>query len=146
MDFNLDTTYSYNNDIHRSKIIKYKPNNLATMNTINTNINIILNREENHLNLRDSYREIEFVVSDDAGGVFANDANIRLVNYGMMALFSSIKLETSGGRTIEYIDHCQPNLLMYKLLTSIGDEYESGFVRNQGNRDSQLKGDHIAAQ
>ena len=116
------------------------------MNTVNTNINIILNREENHLNLRDSYLEIEFVVSDDAGGVFANDANIRLVNYGMMALFSSIKLETSGGRTIEYIDHCHSNLLMYKLLTSTGDEYESGFVRNQGNRDSQLKGDHIAAQ
>ena len=40
------------------------------MNTINTNINIILNREENHLNLHDSYREIEFVVSDDAGGIW----------------------------------------------------------------------------
>ena len=116
------------------------------MNTINNNINIILNREENHLNLRDSYLEIEYVVSDDAGGVFANDANIRLVNYGMMALFSSIKLETSGGKTIKYIDHCHPNLLIYKLLTSSGDENESGFVRNQGNRDSQLKGDHIAAQ
>ena len=115
------------------------------MNTINTNINIILNREENHLNLRDSYLEIEFDKSDDAGGVFANDANIRLVNYGMMALFSSVKFETSGGRTIEYIDHCHPNLLMYKLLTSTDDEYESGFVRNQGNRDSQLKGDLIAA-
>ena len=100
------------------------------MNTINTNINIILNREENHLNLNDSYLQIEFVVSDYAGGVFANDANIRLVNYGMMALFSSVKLETSGGRTIEYIDHCHPNLLMYKLFTSIGDEFESGFVRN----------------
>ena len=146
MDFNLDTTYGYNNDIQKSKVIKYKPNNLAKMNTVNTNIIIILNREENHLNLRDSYLEIEFVVSDDAGGVFANDANIRLVNYGMMALFSSTKLEASGGRTIEYIDHCHPNLLMYKLLTSIGDEYESGFVRNQGNRDSQLKGDHIAAE
>ena len=146
MDFNLDTTYGYNNDIHKSKIIKYKPNNRATMNTVNTNINILLNREENHLNLRDSYLKIEFVVSDDAGGVFANDANIRLVNYGMMALFSSIKLETSGGRTIEYIDHCHPNLLMYKLLTSTDDEYESCFVRNQGYRDSKLKGDHIAAQ
>ena len=101
MDFNLDATYGYKNDIHKSKIIKYKPNNLATMNTINTNINIILNREENHLNLLDSYLEIEFVVSDDAGGVFANDANIRLVNYCMMALFSSIKLETSGG-IVEY--------------------------------------------
>ena len=121
MDFNLDTTYGYNNDIHKSKIIKYKPNNLATMNTVNTNINIILNREENHLNLRDSYLEIEFVVSDDTGGVFANDSNIRLVNYGMIALFSSIKLETSGGRTIEYIDHFHPKLLMYKLLTSTGD-------------------------
>ena len=146
MDFNLDTTYGHNNDIHKNKIIKYKPNNLATMNTINTNINIIVNREENHLNLRNSYLEIEFVVSDDAGGVFANDANIRLVNYGIMALFSLVKLETSGGRTIEYIDHCHPNLLMYKLLTSNDDEYESGFVKNQGNRDSQLKGDHIAAQ
>ena len=96
--------------------------------------------------MRDSYLEIEFVVSDDAGGVFANDANIRLVNDGMMAFFSSIKLETRGGRTIEYIGHCHPNLLMYKLLTSIGDEYESGFVRNQCKRDSQLKGDYIAAQ
>ena len=63
-----------------------------------------------------------------------------------MALFSSVKLETSGGRTIEYIDHFHPNLLMYKLLTSTGDEYESGFVRNQGNRDSQLKGDHAPAE
>ena len=55
MDFNLDTTYCNNNDIHKSKITKYKPSNLATMNTVNTNINIVLNREEDHLNLRDSY-------------------------------------------------------------------------------------------
>ena len=76
MDFNLDTTYGYNNDIHKSTIIKYAHNNLATINTINTNINIILNREENHLNLHDSYLEIEFGVSDDAGCVFANNVNI----------------------------------------------------------------------
>ena len=134
MDFNLDTAYGYNNDIHKSKIIKYKPNNLATMKTVNTNINIILNREENHLNIRDSYLEIEFVVSDDAGGVFANNANIRLVNYSMIALFISVKLETSGGRAIEYKDHCHPNLLRCKLLTSTGNEYESRFFRDQGMR------------
>ena len=63
-----------------------------------------------------------------------------------MALFSSFKLETSGDRTIEYIDHCHPNLLLYKLLTSTDDEYESGFVINQGKRDRQLKGDHAAAE
>ena len=59
----------------------------------------------------------------------------------MMAIFISVQLETSGGRTIEYSDHCHPNLLMYKLLTRTGDEYESDFVRYQGNRDSQLKCD-----
>ena len=63
-----------------------------------------------------------------------------------MALFSSVKHETSGGRTIEYIDHCHPNLLMHKLLTSTDDENESGFVRNQGDRDNQFKGDHIVAE
>ena len=62
-----------------------------------------------------------------------------------MAMFSSIKLEASGCRPTEYIDHCHPNLLMYKLLTSTDDEYESGFVRNQENRDSPFMGDHIAA-
>ena len=35
---------------------------------------------------------------------------------------------------------------MFKLLTSTEDEYESGFVRNQGSRDNQPKGDHIAAE
>ena len=54
MDFNLNTTYGYNNDIHKSKIIKYKRNNLATMKTAITNITIMLNREANHLNLHDS--------------------------------------------------------------------------------------------
>ena len=116
------------------------------MNTVNTNIKIILNREENHLSIHASYPEIKFVVSDNAGGVFDKNSNIRLVNYGMMALFSSIKLETSGGRTIEYIAHCHPNLLMHKLLTSTDDENESGFVRNQSNRGSQLNGDHADAE
>ena len=128
MNFILNTTYGHNNDIHKIKITKYKPNNLATMTTLNTNINIILNREENHLIIHDTYLDIEFVVLDDTGGVFANDANIRIVNYGTMALFSSIKLETSGIRVIEYIDHFHPNLLMYKLLTITNDENESGFL------------------
>ena len=35
---------------------------------------------------------------------------------------------------------------MYELLTSTIDEYESGFVRDQKERDRQLKGDHQAAQ
>ena len=63
------------------------------MNTVNTNISIILKREENHLNIHDSYPEIEFFVSDDTGVVFANDANIRLVNYGMIAFLVQLSLK-----------------------------------------------------
>ena len=55
MGVNLNTGYDHNNtnDIHKSKIVKYKPNNRANMITVNTNINIILNRDENHLNIHD---------------------------------------------------------------------------------------------
>ena len=60
----------------------------------------------------------------------------------MIALISSVTLQA---KSIEFIDHCHPNVLMYKLITSTDDEHESGFVRNQGHRDSQLKGDYIAA-
>ena len=58
MDFDLNTTYEFNNDIHKCKVINYKPNNLEAMNSVNTNMNIILNREENHLNIHDSNLEI----------------------------------------------------------------------------------------
>ena len=34
---------------------------------------------------------------------------------------------------------------MYKILTSTDDKYKSGYVRNQGNRDSHIKDDHAAA-
>ena len=100
MDFKLDATYGYNNDEHKSKIIKYKPNSLATMNMVNTSIQIILNREENHLNIPDSYLKIQFVVSKNAGSVFANHANIRLIILWYNDFFSSVQLETSGGRII----------------------------------------------
>ena len=39
-----------------------------------------------------------------------------------MALFSSIKVETIGGSTIEKLDRGQSNLLMIKLLLSDDDE------------------------
>ena len=63
-----------------------------------------------------------------------------------MAFFSSIKLETGGGRTIEKIDPGHRNLLMYWLLTSTDNEYGSGFVRDQADRDSQLERDLDAAE
>ena len=77
MDFDINKEYMYNNDIHNSKIINYKPHNLPTMNTVNNNINISISREENQLNIHKSFLEMEFMVSGNCGGIIANDANVR---------------------------------------------------------------------
>ena len=113
------------------------------MKTVGNNINILISREENHLDIHESYLEKESMVSSNGGGIIANDANVRLVNYGVRAPFSLIKLETISGKTVEYIDHGH---LLCKLLTSTSVEYESGFVRDQREKSSQLKGGHQAAQ
>ena len=55
MDCVMKKQYMYNNDIHKSKIINFTPNSLATMNTVNNNINILISGEENHLNKPESY-------------------------------------------------------------------------------------------
>ena len=68
------------------------------MNTVNITIKKVLNREEKHLNTRDSQIKIEYTVTDNASGAFAL---IRLVNFGMMAVLCSFKLQTTGGRTNE---------------------------------------------
>ena len=105
MDFDLNKKYMHNNDIHNSNRTIYKSNNLATKNTVNKNFNILISREENHLGIQESYLVIEFNVSDNAGGIIANDANVRLLICGAMELFSSFSLEFIGGKTIENIDH-----------------------------------------
>ena len=77
---------------------------------------------------------------------FGNDVNIRLFCYGMIAFFNSVKLETSCRRSTEYIDHRPPNLFMYKIVISTDVKHESVFVRDQADRDSQLKRDHVVAE
>ena len=59
--------------------------------------------EDSHLNIHEPYLGIEFNVSDDAGGVIANDANVIIVNYGKFfsVLLGSFKLEIFSDKTIE---------------------------------------------
>ena len=135
MDFKIKRQYIYSNDIHNSKIINYKTNNIATMNMFNNIINTLISREEINLNIQEIYFEIDITFSGNGGGIIANDANVRLLNCGLIELFSSVKLEeTIKVKTIEYINHVHHNL--YKLLTSTSDENESGFVGDQRERDS----------
>ena len=66
--------------------------------------------------------------------------NIRLVNLGPIALFSSYKLTTSSGKHLENIDHAHIISLMYKLLTSSkgSDDLSIGFDRDRNRRQREL--------
>ena len=72
------------------------------------------------MNTHESYLEIEFNFPDNAVGVIANGANVRIMNNGKMALLSSI-----GGKTNEHIVDYHTALFRYKLLTSNENEYGS---------------------
>ena len=60
--------------------------------------------------------EFEVLKNDDTRS--ADGDQIRLVNFGPVALFSEAKLVTSSGKHLEKVDNLHPICLMYKLLTS----------------------------
>ena len=47
---------------------------------------------------------------------------------GVLAFFSSIRLETIGARTVEYVEQCHLNHLVYEILTNTDIEYHSLFI------------------
>ena len=94
-----------------------KSNNLATLNFINNNNNFILSRVENHFKMHLSYLKIVFDVLDSSNSRIANDATVRFAIYGIIELLSSIKLETSVCRTIQYIKRSsKDNLVILQKL------------------------------
>ena len=70
MNIDIDTADGYSNDIHKRRIIKYKPKDLETMKTANYHNSVIVNTEDKLLEIHYSYLEIDFIVSDNADGVF----------------------------------------------------------------------------
>ena len=68
-----------------------------------------------------------------------DDNGIRLVNLGVIALFSNYKLTTSSGKQLENIDHAHIVSLMYQLLTSSrGSDLSIGFDRDRNSRQREL--------
>ena len=103
--------------IHKIDFIKYSPSSLATINNNNSNISS-LPREDAYICLQNSFISLEFEVLKNDDTNYADGDQIRLVNFGPVALFSEAKLVTSSGKHLEKVDNLHPISLMYKLLTS----------------------------
>ena len=66
--------------------------------------------------------------------------DIKLVNLGRIALFSSFRLTTNSGEHLEDTNHAQIVSLMYKLITSAKDTdgLSIGFDRGRNKRQREL--------
>ena len=88
-----------------------------------------------------SYLELIFdVLQAASNNRYVDSRDIRLVNLGPIALFSTFKLRTLSGKHLDEISHAHIVSLMYKLLTSSknSDDLSIGFDRNRGRRKSEL--------
>ena len=88
-----------------------------------------------------SYIEISFeVIKKVDNSEHANGKDIRLVNLGPIASFSTFKLPTSSGKRLENISHAHIASSMYKLRSSSknSDDLSIGFDRSRNRRRDEL--------
>ena len=98
--------------------MRYSPSEISTINTPNSQIYINIPREDSVISWLNSYTEINFdVLKAASSNRYADADDIRLINLGPRALFSTYKLTTSSGKHLENIDHAHIVSIMYKLLS-----------------------------
>ena len=120
-------------DIHHLKI--------STINTPNSQIYINIPTEDSVFSSLNSYLELNFdVIQAATGNRYTKHNNIRLVNFGPIALISNYKLKTSSGKHLKEISHAHIVSLMYKLLSSYkgSDDLSIGFDRSRDRRKREL--------
>ena len=88
--FKLSEKYSINRDILKCDYIRYSPSEISTINTANSQISLYLPREDIVISLLNSPPKLNFDVLHAAtNNRYADGNDMRLVNLGPIALFSS---------------------------------------------------------
>ena len=104
--FNLCEKYEVDRRILKCDYVRYSPSEISTINTANSQIYINIPREDSIISLLNSYLDLNFdVVHAATNNRYADNNNIRLVNFGPIASFSSYKLTTSSGKHLEDVSH-----------------------------------------
>ena len=139
--FNLCEKYEVNRRILKCDYIRYSPSEISTLNTANSQIYINIPREDSVIILLISYLDLNFdVIHAATNNRYADNNNIRLVNFGPIVLFSSYMLTTSSGKHLEDVSHAHIVSLLYKLITTAKgcDDLSIGFDRDRTRRRNEL--------
>ena len=139
--FKLNEKYEVDRRILKCDFIRYSPAETSTINTSNSQIYINIPREDSVISLLISYLDLSFEdIKRADNSRYANGNDIRLVNLGLVALFSNLKLTTSSGKHLEDISHAHLVSLMYKLIPSSKDsnDLSVGFDNSRNRRRDEL--------
>ena len=110
---------------------------MSTINTPNSQIYVNIPRENSVISLSKSNLELKFdVLHAGTGKKYVNGDDKRLVNLGLIALFSIYRLTITSGKNLEKISHAQIVSSLYKLLPSSkdSDDLSIGFHCNPDKR------------
>ena len=111
--FKLSERYQIDRRIQKCDYIRFSSSEISTINTANSQIFINIPREDSVFSLLNSYLELIFDVLQAANNNrYADVSDIRLVNLGLIALFSNFKLTTSSGKHLEEISQAHIVSLM----------------------------------
>ena len=81
--FKLSEKYSINKDISKSDYIRYSPSEISTINNPNSQVYIIIPREDSVISLLKSYLELNFDVLHAAtSNRYVDGDDLRLFNLG----------------------------------------------------------------
>ena len=139
--FHLSEKFEIHKRFLKCDYIRYSPRGISTIKTPNSQISIKIPREHSVISLLNSYLELNFDVLHAAtNNRYADFNDIRLINLGVIALFSFYKLATSSGKRLEDINHAHIVSLMYKLLSSSkeSNDLSIGFDCNRDRRKREI--------
>ena len=92
--------------------------------------------------MKDSYLDLDFNVTHRAGAHarYVDNARIRLVNLGPIALFNKNRLTSSSGKERDEINNAHVICLMHKLISFSrdSDDLSIGFHRSIEAREREL--------
>ena len=139
--FELNENFEVDRRSRKCDYKRYSPAETSTINTPNSQIYINIPRGDSVISLLISYSELNFeVIKKAENSRYRKGNDMRLVNLGPIALFSSFKLLTSSGKHLEVISHSHIVSLLYKLLTSskYSNDLSIGFDRSRNRRKNKL--------
>ena len=139
--FKLSENYEVDRKILKCDYIRYSPTDISTINTPNSQIYINIPREDSAISLLNKYLELNFdVLHTTTNNRYTDADDIRIVNLGVMALFSIYKLVTHSSKHLEEVTNAHTVCLIYKVITSSkdSDDLSIGFDRNRERRKREL--------